>query len=150
MVVMLYLFRPIVNTKKSWIDKSYIITNIALKKQLKIIWHKIVLHRAVDSTHLHRPTYAHMLCYSHDGTTGAATPDVIPTSTKSYKNTTSPEAAQRALEFVNRWSKVKTVVDPFVGRGTIPLLAQQIGLFSIGIDIDEGQCALARKAIKKG
>ena len=43
--------------QKSWIDKSYITTNIAQKHRLKVVWHKIVLHRGVDKTDLHRPTY---------------------------------------------------------------------------------------------
>jgi len=133
--------------QKSWIDKSYIITRLAQQNKIKMIWHKIVLHRDVDATDLHRPTYAHMLCYSRDGTTGIATPDVIPVSKKSYKNATPPEAAKRALEFVAKHSKVKIVVDPFVGRGTIPQLARHLGLDSIGIDIDPEQCALAKQAL---
>lgn len=135
--------------QRSWIDKSYIITDIARAHGIKMIWHKIVLHRDVDSTDLHRPTYAHMLCYSRDGTTGIATPDVIPVSKKTYKNATPPEAAKRALEFVAKHSKVKVVVDPFVGRGTIPVLANGLGLglSTIGIDIDPEQCAIAKKAL---
>jgi len=133
--------------QKSWIDKSYIITGLAQQHKIKMIWHKIVLHRVVDATDLHRPTYAHMLCYSRDGTTGIATPDVIPVSKKSYKNATPPEAAKRALEFVAKHSKVKIVVDPFVGRGTIPQLARPLGLHTIGIDIDPEQCALAKQTL---
>jgi DNA modification methylase len=133
--------------QRSWIDKSYIITNIARNHGMKTIWHKIVLHRSVDATDLHRPTYAHMLCYSRDGTTGIATPDVIPVSRKSYKNATPPEAAKRALEFISKYSKVREVLDPFVGRGTIPLLALELGLSCIGIDIDPEQCEITRKLL---
>jgi adenine-specific DNA methylase len=68
-------------------------------------------------------------------------------SKKRYKNGTPPEAAKRALEFVAKHSKIKEVVDPFVGRGTIPLLAKKLGLSSVGIDIDPEQCALTRKAL---
>jgi hypothetical protein len=131
--------------KRSWIDKSYIITNIAQKYKLKMVWHKIALHRGVDATDLHRPTYAHVLCYSRDGTTGAATPDVIPVSKKLYKNGTPPEAAKRALAFIARNSTSRTIVDPFVGQGTIPGLAKALGLNSIGIDIDPEQCEKAKK-----
>jgi hypothetical protein len=130
--------------QRSWIDKSYLITSIAQKYKLKTIWHKIVLHRGVDKTDLHRPTYAHMLCYSRNGTTGAATPDVIPVSSKLYKNGTPPEAANRALDFVSRYSKNRTVVDPFVGQGTITALAHKKGLDVIGIDIDPAQCEIAK------
>ena len=131
------------------IDKSYIITDIARKHGVGLIWHKIVLHRDVDATDLHRPTYDHMLCYSRDGRPGAATPDVIPVSKKAYKNATPPEAASRALSFIKRNSKVNKVVDPFVGRGTIPLLAREYGLATIGIDIDQEQCEITRKLLAK-
>lgn len=130
--------------KKSCIDKSYLLTSIAQQHRLKTVWHKIVLHRGVDRTDLHRPTYAHMMCYSRDGTTGSATPDVIPVSKKNYKNGTPPEAAKRALEFVNHYSHIKKVVDPFVGQGTITKLAHDMGLDSIGIDIDPEQCKKAK------
>ena len=133
--------------KRSWIDKSHIITSLAQNYRIKMVWHKIVLHRDVDATDLLRPTYAHMLCYSRDGTTGIATPDVIPVSKKSYKNATPPEAAKRALEFVAKYSKVRTVVDPFVGRGTIPKLAIQMGFSVIGIDIDPVQCAITKRTL---
>jgi hypothetical protein len=131
--------------QRQWIDKSYIITDIARANGVKMIWHKIVLQRDVDATDLHRPTYAHALCYSRDATTGIATPDVIPVSKKIYKNATPPEAAKRALEFVAKHSASKMVIDPFVGHGTIPLIARTMGLSSIGIDIDPGQCAIAKE-----
>lgn len=132
---------------RSWVDKSYILTSIAREYGLKTIWHKIVLHRGVDRTDLHRPTYAHMLCFSKKGTTGAATPDVIPVSKKLYKNATPPEAAKRGLEFIKRYASIKKVVDPFVGQGTIPAIAQSLGLDSIGVDIDPKQCEKARKIL---
>ena len=43
---------------------------------------KTVLHRYVDATDLYRPTYAHMPCYTRDGTAGSCTLDVILVSKK--------------------------------------------------------------------
>ena len=135
--------------QKSLIDKSYITTQIAQKHRLKVVWHKIALHREVDRTDLHRPTYAHVLCYSRNGTTGAATPDVMPVSKKNYKNGTPLLAAQRSVEFVAKYSENKMVIDPFVGRGTIPYIAKNLGLDSIGIDIDPKQCQEARQYVSQ-
>ena len=136
--------------KKNWIDKSYLLTNNAINNGLKQIFHKIVLLRGVDRTDLHRPTYAHMLCYAHSNmTTGAATPDVIPVSKRVYKNGTPILAAQRSLEFIRKYStKNNTVVDPFVGRGTIAVLANNLGLNIYGIDIDPEQVKKAQYAKK--
>lgn len=131
---------------RQWISKSAMITNIALHNGLKQIWHKIVLHRGVDRTDLHRPTYAHMLCYSYNGSTGAAFPDVLSAGKKLYKNGTPINAAQAALEFIKKNTKSNlVVVDPFVGQGTIPVLANKIGLDAVGIDIDPKQIELARE-----
>lgn len=139
--------------QRQWIDKSHIISKIArgFDVPLKMVWHKIVLHRGVNRTDLHRPTYAHMLCYSRNGTTGEATPDVLPVSTKLYKNGTPVGAAESAIKFIKRYSKSgKTVVDPFVGQGTIPAIANYHGLNAIGIDIDAKQVDIARKMIYHG
>ncbi len=130
---------------RSWIDKSYLISKIADDYGLKMIWHKIVLHRAVNSTDTYRPTYAHMLCYSKNGTTGSATPDVIDVSKKLYKNGTPILAAYKAVEFISTYSKHRLIVDPFVGRGMITAMAKMMGLDSIGIDIDKEQCKLAER-----
>lgn len=129
---------------RSWIDKSYLISKIAHTHGLKMIWHKIVLHRSVNATDTYRPTYAHMLCYSKNGTTGSATPDVIDVSKKLYKNGTPIVAGYKAVEFINQYSKNKLIVDPFVGRGVITGLARLFGIPSIGIDISSSQCELAK------
>jgi DNA modification methylase len=131
--------------QRQWIDKSHLITNIALNNGLKMVWHKIVLLREVGRTDLHRPTYSHMLCYTVNGRPGAATPDVIPVSQRSYKNATPIEAAGRAIRFIAKNSPNKGVVDPFVGRGTVVALANKAGLYAIGIDIDPAQAEHARK-----
>ena len=133
---------------RTWIDKSQILTNIANDKGLKLIWHKIVLLRGVDRTDLHRPTYSHMLCYAYPQmTTGAATPDVIPVSKRLYKNGTPLEAAKRSIEFIKRYTKSKhLIIDPFVGQGTIAVLANNVGMDVIGVDIDPEQCEKAEDA----
>lgn len=132
---------------KSWLDKSYLLSKVAEECKLKTIWHKIVLHRDVNKTDLFRPTYAHMMCFSKDGTTGAATPDVLPVSKRLYKNGTPVLAAQTSIDFVKRYSKNNTIIDPFAGMGTVPKLAVEKGLNVVAIDIDPKQCALTKKAL---
>lgn len=130
-----------------WIDKSYILSNIAESCGCKLVWHKIVLHREVGRTDLHRPCYAHMLCYTYTGKPGAAFPDVIPVSARLYKNGTPMAAAVAAVRFIaqnNR--KTHTIIDPFVGQGTIPVIANYFDMDAVGIDIDPAQAQLARAA----
>lgn len=133
--------------ERSWIDKSYLISRIADNFGLKMIWHKILLNRDVNATDLYRPTYSHMLCYSKNGTTGSATPDVLPISKRLYKNSTPLLPALRAVEFILKYSKGKLIVDPFVGRGTICAICDLFGVPSIGIDISKSQCKIANDFI---
>ena len=51
-----------------WIDKSYLLTNVAYHHHLKLIWHKIVCQRDIGKTDLYHPTYSHVLCYTQTGT----------------------------------------------------------------------------------
>jgi DNA modification methylase len=129
---------------KEWIDKSAILTNIALNLGLKMVWHKIILNRGVNKTDLFRPTYSHILCYTYNGTSGAATADVLDISERLYKNATPIKAAELCLEFVKKYNKKSTdIIDPFVGYGTIVALANKMKMNAIGIDIDPKQ---AKKA----
>jgi len=127
-----------------WIDKSYILTETAVNAGLLLKWHKIVLLRSVGATDLHRPTYSHFLCYSRSGKPGISTPDVLDFGKRIYKNATSMKAAEQAIMFIKK-NNPGTVVDPFVGRGTIVALANKHGLSAVGIDIDPEQCEEARR-----
>ena len=131
---------------KSWIDKSAMITEIALNLGYKVIWHKIILNRDVGKIDLYRPTYSHMLCYSYSGTTGIPFCDVIPISQRLYKNGTPILPAELAIKFIKKYYPHE-IVDPFVGRGTIPALCIKNDINSVGIDIDPEQIEYAKELI---
>lgn len=134
--------------QKTWIDKAYHIQKIAEKHKIPLRWHKLILLRPVDSTHIQRPTYQHYLCFSKESGPGEATPDVIMCGKKIYKNASCPNGTQHAISFLKRYSHFDTIIDPFVGRGTTLIEAQKQGGFSgIGVDLDPKQCTIARKAL---
>jgi hypothetical protein len=124
-----------------WIDKSHLSTSIAIKMGAKLMWHKIIHNR--EGTYLQRPTFSHLLCYSFDGTPGTPFPDVLSVGKHLYKNATSTNATCWVMDFLAK-KKIRTVVDPFVGRGTIPYIASLFGMNAIGVDIDPEQCEYAR------
>lgn len=129
--------------KKTWIDKSFLLTDVATDQSYRLMWHKICLLREVNRSDLHRPTYSHVLCYSQHLGPGESTPDVLPVSKRLYKNGTPLGAAELAIQFVKRYNP-GVVVDPFVGRGTITSLANKHGLDAIGIDLDPKQVEYAK------
>jgi len=134
--------------QKTWIDKSYIIQQIAHELLIPLRWHKIILLRPVGSTHIQRPTYQHYLCFSYLGGPGEATPDVMLCGKKSYKNAACPNGTAHAIGFIKRYSPYKGVVDPFVGRGSILAEAKKQGIkMGIGVDISSSQCRVTRKLL---
>ena len=136
--------------KGTTISKSNLLIELAKSIGVPLMWHKIVLRRDVDKTDLHRPTYSHMLCFSRSRRPGKASPDVIPVSKSLYSNGTPFEAAIRAVRFIKENNRVgNTIVDPFVGRGTIVSVARDYGFDAIGIDIDANQCLITENLLNQ-
>jgi DNA modification methylase len=127
-----------------WIDKSHIAINVAQSLGMKLLWHKIIQNR--EGVYLQRPTYTHLMAFSKDGTPGEAFPDIISCGQHLYKNGTSPNATCYVMNFLNKKGITK-IVDPFVGRGTIPFIAKLFKIDCLGIDIDPEQCKYASQLL---
>jgi hypothetical protein len=132
--------------KGEWIDKSYLSNTVANELELKLLWHKIIQNR--EGTYLQRPTYSHLLAYSKKQKSGKAFPDVISCGKKLYKNATSPNAVWYVMNFLKE-KNIKSIIDPFTGRGTIPYIASLFDIHSIGIDIDPKQIEYSKNINKK-
>lgn len=98
-------------------------------------WHRIVLRRAPGSRDLYRPTFGHLLGFSWLKRSGPAGPDVLPKSPALWKNGVPLAAAAEACRMAA--GPGLAIVDPFCGRGTIPSVAEALGLEAIGIEIEE-------------
>ena len=131
-----------------WVDKSFHLSHIAYELGINLMWHKIVLQREVSKIHLQRPTFSHMLCYSYTTNPSKCFADVLPIGKKEYENSTPSTASDASIEFLlnmnyTKWNSL--IIDPFVGRGTIPLSLIKLNkdkkdIKFIGIDIDQKQC----------
>ena len=128
---------------KGWVDKSYLISDEANKLGIRMIWHKIALRTEVGKADIFRPTYSHMLCYSKEGAIGIPVTDVVQRGEVTYANGFGIDAVKLVIQFLKK-HKIKSVVDPFVGSGTVVAVANAMGLNSIGVDIDKNQCAKAK------
>lgn len=134
--------------QKNWIDKSFLIHQIAHQQKIPLKWHKIILLRPVGSTHIQRPTYQHYMCFSYQGGPGEATPDVITCGRKAYKNANCESGVKHAIGFLKRYAPALEVVDPFVGRGSILIEAKKAKFDrGIGVDLDPEQCRRTRSAL---
>jgi hypothetical protein len=108
-----------------------------------MIWHKIALRTEVGKADLFRPTYSHMLCYSKEGPIGIPVTDVVQRGTVTYANGFGIDAVTLVIKFLKK-HKITSVVDPFVGSGTVVAVANAMGLKGVGVDIDKAQCAKAK------
>jgi len=124
-----------------WIDKSFLANTVAQRLDVKLLWHKVIQNR--DGVYLQRPTYTHLMAFSQQGTPGEAFPDVISCGQHVYKNGTSPNATCYVMNLLHK-KGIKNIIDPFVGRGTIPFIAKLFKIDCLGIDIDPEQCQYAR------
>jgi tRNA G10 N-methylase Trm11 len=80
-----------------------------------------------------------MLCFGRGKmSAGQATPDVIPPSKRLYEMAFGFEVAKVAVEFCKKFSN--RVCDPFCGYGTTLHVAEELGMESVGVDIDPACC----------
>jgi len=74
---------------------------------------------------------------------GQATADVIPPSKRLYAMAFGFEAASVCVEFCKRFTN--RVCDSFCGHGTVLHVAEELGMDSVGVDIDQKVCEVAKK-----
>lgn len=124
------------------VSKCHLMLDAAEAVHLRLLWHKIVLRRKVGGRDLYRPTYMHLMAFSNSMSAGAATTDVMQGGKMIYANAMGLNAATFAVRFAAS-KGIGMIVDPFCGRGTVPAVANALGLDAVGVDIDAQQCAAA-------
>lgn len=124
-------------------SKACLVAAAAEAAGARMLWHKIVPRLPPGQTDLYRPGFTHLLAFSRKGTSGKASPDIIERGPMVYENAMGLRAAGFAVRFA-REASAGVIVDPFCGRGTVPAVADALGLDSIGVDIDSKQCEAAR------
>lgn len=124
-------------------SKANLLLNIAQELGWFLLWHKIELSAEVGKSNLYRPTFRNMLCFGRGKmSAGQATPDVIPVSRRLYPMAFGDEAGKVAVAFCMRYSK--RICDPFCGHGTVLHVAESLGADSVGVDIDQKVCEVAK------
>lgn len=123
-------------------SKALLCMSAAASAGARLLWHKIVLRRDVGKVDIHRPGFTHLMAFSVKARPGTASPDVIERGRMIYPNAMGMDAALFAVRFAAGYDR--RLVDPFCGRGTIPAVAEALGLEAVGVDIDPAQCEHAR------
>lgn len=124
-------------------SKANLLINIAQEQGWFLLWHKIELTAEVGKSNLYRPTFRNMICFGRGKmSAGQATPDVVAKSKRLYDMAFGFEAARACLEFCKKFSN--HVLDPFCGYGTVLHVAEELGMNSVGVDIDPKCCEAAQ------
>ena len=130
-----------------WLSKAAMTMKVAELMGFRLLWHKISLRHQPGTIDMFRPGYTNMLAFSQEAKIGKATPDVIPPGRLVYENATNWDAAMVGVEFAKRFTN--KLVDPFCGRGTIPAIANGLGMDVTAVDIDKDQIEEAKKFVRE-
>jgi hypothetical protein len=128
------------------VSKASLIIDAAAREGAGLIWHKVAIRRGIGKIDLYRPGFSHLIAVGRNARSGASTPDVLDAGRALYRNGIGVEVARLAVEFASGKGR-RPVVDPFCGRGTIPAVADALGVETVGIDIDPEQ-ARASEALR--
>lgn len=118
-----------------WLDKSHLVSAVAVAMDIRMLWHKIILRRGVGAVDIHRPTYTHMLAYG-PGRPGRRTPDVIVGGRPERWGRNGVGA--NAAAFIADWFAdvgVRRVLNPAAGTGVFVAECRARGIDAIGCDV---------------
>ncbi len=129
-----------------WRSKSAMIHAAADNLGVPCLFHKIVLRRDPGKVDLHRPGYAHLMAFGA-GPPGVTWPDVLAGGTCVDRDGIPISTAADIVTWAARYGD-GGILDPFCGRGTIPAVADVLGITpSVGVDIDPAMCATSRSLV---
>jgi hypothetical protein len=129
-----------------WIDKAHWVQRAAGEVGIPLAWHKIVCRHPPGTTSLGRPSYSHMLCFSRKPTAKKPGPDVIDNGAMIWNRGMGMNACRVAIRYLTENTATRVVVDPYCGRGTVLVVAEEMGLEAIGVELNAKRAGQARVA----
>mmetsp|Transcript_32143 Transcript_32143/g.46341 ORF Transcript_32143/g.46341 Transcript_32143/m.46341 type:complete len:189 (+) Transcript_32143:316-882(+) len=139
-----------------WIDKSHLCSSAADAENCILLWHKLVLtSKDITTRSTGRPKYSHFLCYrkrentSTDGgfnqlwqyqTTMFAIPDIFYRGEMLWNKGIGLDCCYVGVQFLRDVAKASCVLDPFCGKGTVPAMANELGMSAVGVEISAKRC----------
>jgi len=103
-----------------WIDKGALVTRAAEDAGAHILFHKIICRAPAGRLTPGRPGYTHLIAVSR----ALRCPDALPI----------PDVIADAVRFARDHARATSIFDPFCGVGTVPAVANALGLDSLGIE----------------
>jgi len=130
-----------------WIDKGALVTRAAEDAGARVLFHKIVCRRPPGMLTQGRPGFTHLIAASRamQCPDTLPIPDVITDAGRSlWIRAAGVRATAHAVRFARDQVGTKLIFDPFCGVGTIPAVANALGLDALGIELAKKRCEQAR------
>ena len=135
-----------------WIDKGALVIRAAEDAGARVLFHKIVCRRPPGMLTQGRPGFTHLIAVSRtmQCPDTLPIPDVIPDAGRSlWVRAMGVRAAAHAVRFAKDHVGAKVIFDPFCGVGTIPAVANALGLDAIGVELAKKRCEQSREQAVK-
>lgn len=140
-------FQSDIKRDGGWIDKGAMVTRAAEDAGARVLFHKIVCRRPPGTLTHGRPGFTHVIAVSR----AMRCPDILPmpdvitdAGTQKWVRAMGVRAAAHAVRFARDQVGAKVVLDPFCGVGTIPAVANALGLDAIGVELSRRRAEQAR------
>lgn len=133
-----------------WIDKGALVIRAAEDAGAHVLFHKVISRRQPGLLSHGRPGYTHLIAVSRElrCPDELEIPDVIiDPGPVAWVRAMGVRAAAHGVRFVRDVAKARCVVDPFCGVGTIPAVANLLGLDAIGVELSRKRAERARELV---
>lgn len=141
-------FQSDIKREGSWIDKGALVVRAAEDAGARVLFHKIICRRPPGLPTFGRPGFTHLIAVSRT----FRCPDELPIPDVIVDPGRAPwvramgiRAAAHAVRFVRDQAQAQVVLDPFCGVGTIPAVANALGLSAIGVELSRKRAEQARE-----
>lgn len=130
-----------------WIDKGALVIRAVEGAGARMLFHKIVCRRPPGMLTQGRPGFTHLIAVSRSMKCPDTLPipDVITDAGRSlWVRAMGVRAAAHAVRFARDQVGAKLIFDPFCGVGTIPAVANALGLDALGVELAKKRCEQSR------
>ncbi len=140
-------FQSDIKHEGTWVDKGALMIRVAEEAGARVLFHKIICRRPPGMLTQGRPGFTHLIAVSRRMRCPDTLPipDVIADAGRSlWIRAAGVRATAHAVRFARDQVGAKLIFDPFCGVGTIPAVANALGLDALGIELAKKRCEHAR------
>lgn len=140
-------FQSDIKRDGAWIDKGALVIRAAEDAGARVLFHKVVCRRPPGMLTQGRPGFTHLIAVSRTMKCPDTLPipDVITDAGRSlWVRAMGVRAAAHAVRFARDQVGAMLIFDPFCGVGTIPAVANALGLDALGVELAKKRCEQSR------